>query len=140
MAEYITSFGHNYSYGYMYTNSYRYVVSHENVRYDKPRVNMNNLMLYLVMVVSGIIPLIIIIANIGVLSYYRREFWVKGDLDKVTEYDFRIRKTKVFLKYFAMNILVYETSFRLLSSTQNSKRFNLLYVSVKYQVHRKTQK
>lgn len=70
---------------------------------------MNNLMLYLVMVVSGIIPLIIIIANIGVLSYYRREFWVKGDLDKVTEYDFRIRKTKVFLKYFVITYLILST-------------------------------
>lgn len=70
---------------------------------------MNNLMLYLVMVVSGIIPLMIIAANIGVLSTYRRGFWIKGDLDKVKEYDFRIRKTKVFLKYFVITYLIFST-------------------------------
>lgn len=70
---------------------------------------MNNLMLYLGMIISGTIPLIIIIANICVLSDYRREFWIKGDLDKVTEYDFRIRKTKLFLKYFLITYLILST-------------------------------
>ncbi len=67
---------------------------------------MHNLMLYLMMVIGGIIPLMIITANIGVLSTYRREFWIKGDLYKVKEYEFRIRKTKVFLKYFLITYII----------------------------------
>lgn len=70
---------------------------------------MNDLMLYLMMIISGIIPLMIIMVNIGVLSDYRRGFWIKGDLDKVTKYDFRIRKAKVFLKYFVITYLILST-------------------------------
>ena len=61
------------------------------------------------MIIGGIIPLMIIMSNIGVLSSYRREFWIKGDLDKVTEYDFRIRKTKIFLKYFVITYIILST-------------------------------